>query len=90
VVLDHNLVYGNGSGSYDFLSGGSQHWYTLGTTISADPLFVSDPAQSFNPQLSASSPAIGAGLNFTSTFSFDFDNAARPSSGAWDLGAFVH
>ncbi len=42
VVVDHNLCFGNGSGDYDFTAGGSTYSYTLGTALSADPLFVNE------------------------------------------------
>lgn len=87
VVVDHNLVFGNGYGSYDFYGGGSTVSYDLGTTISADPAFVDDSSSGFDPRLSSSSPAIQAGLNLSSVFTTDFTGASRPASGPWDLGA---
>jgi parallel beta-helix repeat protein len=81
------------------------HWGTSGnlTSIAAvrsttgmetngkqvNPLINAFPT----PTLQASSPAIGAGVNLTSLgqASLDSDKAgtARPSSGAWDIGAFA-
>ncbi|MDB6018452.1 MAG: hypothetical protein JWR19_2941 [Pedosphaera sp.] len=90
VVVDHNLVLGNGSGSYDFTGGGSTYAYTLGTSISADPHFVNETASGFDAHLGAGSPAIGAGLNLSSVFTTDKDGTARPASGAWDLGAYKY
>ncbi|HEY5914250.1 MAG TPA: Ig-like domain-containing protein, partial [Verrucomicrobiae bacterium] len=89
VVVDHNLVYGNGYGSYDWLSGSSTVTYTLGTTVSADPKFANNSASGFDAHLSGSSPGIGAGLNLSAVFTTDFDGATRVSSGAWDLGSYV-
>ena len=89
VVVDHNLVYGNGSGSYDFSGGGSSYTYTLGTSISSDPRFVNETSSGFDAHLSSGSPAISAGLNLYSSLATDITGAARPSTGAWDLGAYV-
>jgi Protein of unknown function (DUF1565)/Right handed beta helix region len=86
VVVDHNVVYGNGGGNYN-LSGVS---YTMGTTLSADPKFVNAASASFDAHLSSGAPGIGAGLNLSSVFTTDESGAARPASGAWDIGAFVY
>jgi len=88
VVFDHNLLFGNGSGDYNFINGGSDYSYTRGTTISAAPLFVNSTSAGFDPHLGAGSPAINAGLNLSSSFSTDKNDAARPASGPWDLGAY--
>jgi len=84
VVIDHNLVYGNGSGDYDFTSGGSDYAYTLGTTLTGDPLFVSN-ASDFH--LQPGSPAIDSGLTL-SEITTDLDCAPRPQGGGYDVGAF--
>ncbi|HWX21823.1 MAG TPA: right-handed parallel beta-helix repeat-containing protein [Candidatus Binatia bacterium] len=89
VVADHNLVYGNGNGSYDWTGGGSIVGYTLGTTVSADPAFANDSSSSFDAHLSSGSPAIQAGLNLSLLFNTDIAGAGRPASGAWDLGASI-
>ncbi|HSA08807.1 MAG TPA: right-handed parallel beta-helix repeat-containing protein [Candidatus Paceibacterota bacterium] len=89
VVVDHNLCFNNGGGNYNFTAGGSDYGYTLGASISADPLFVNGTSANFNPRLGSGSPAIGAGVNLSSTFTTDINGAARPGSGAWDLGAYV-
>jgi len=65
VVVDHNLLFGNGPGNYSFTGGGSDYSYTLGTTISAAPLFVNSSSSGFDPHLGAGSPAINAGLNLS-------------------------
>src|SRR5882724_490954 len=90
VVIDHNLVYGNASGNYGFTDGGSTVGYSLGTTISANPLFVNGASSGFDAHLASGSPAIGAGYNLSSSFATDLAGAARPASGTWDLGAYVH
>jgi len=87
VILDRNLVFGNALGDYNFINGGSDYAYTLGTTISSAPLFVNSTAAGFDAHLSSGSPAINAALNLSSTFTTDMDGATRPASGPWDLGA---
>ncbi|HXJ60575.1 MAG TPA: right-handed parallel beta-helix repeat-containing protein [Verrucomicrobiae bacterium] len=88
LVVDHNLVYGNAYGSYDFAGGGSTVSRTLGTTISADPRLVNGTSSGFNPHLASGSPAIQAGLNLHSVFPEDMAGTARPASGPWDLGVY--
>ena len=90
VVIDHNLVYGNAAGSYYFTDASSTVSYTLGTTISVNPLFVNGASSGFDAHLASGSPAIGAGYNLSSSFATDLAGAARPASGTWDLGAYVH
>ncbi|MDE3068519.1 MAG: right-handed parallel beta-helix repeat-containing protein [Verrucomicrobiota bacterium] len=91
VVMDHNLIYGNGSGNYSsFSNGGSTVSYTLGTTVSSDPLLANETSSGFDAHLNSGSPAIGAGYNFYSLFTTDLAGAPRPSSGVWDLGAYVY
>src|SRR5207248_76333 len=77
------------AGSYNFTGGGSDHSYTLGTTISTDPLFVNGASAGFNAHLASGSPALQAGLNLSSVFATDKDGTARPAAGAWHLGAYV-
>src|SRR5439155_17323577 len=89
VVVDHNLCFSNRAGSYNFTGGDSDHSYTLGTTISADPLFVNGASAGFNAHLASGSPALQAGLNLSSVFATDKDGTARPATGAWPLGAYV-
>jgi hypothetical protein len=88
VVIDRNLVFGNGLGDYGLALAGSDFAYTMGATISSPPNFVNSSSAGFDAHLSAGSPAIGAGGNLSSTFNTDLDGAARPDSGAWDLGAY--
>ena len=89
VVFDHNLNYANGTADYNLTGGGSDYSYSMGTTISSDPRLVNNASASFDPHLGSGSPAIGAGLNLSSTLTTDIDGAGRPGSGAWDLGAYV-
>ena len=90
IVVDHNLSFGNGYGNFNFTDGGSTYSYNLGTTIYSDPLFLNPTANAFDPHLSPGSPAIQAGINLYSFFTTDLAGAARPSAGAWDLGAYVY
>jgi hypothetical protein len=91
VVIDRNLVFGNGLGDYGFAQdNGSDFTYTIGTTISSAPNFVNSTAGGFDAHLGDGSPAIGAAGNLSSMFNTDLDGAARPASGAWDLGAYQY
>ena len=90
VVIDRNLVFGNGLGDYSLALAGSDFSYSMGTTISGPPNFVNSTSASFDPHLSAGSPAIGAGGNLSSMFTTDLEGGARPASGAWDLGPYKY
>jgi hypothetical protein len=91
VVMDHNALYGNSGGNYSsFTYNGSTVSYTLGTTISSDPKLANETQSAFDAHLTSGSSAIGAGLNLSSTFTTDMTGATRPSSGAWDLGAYAY
>jgi hypothetical protein len=91
VVMDYNSLYGNPEGDYSsFTLNGSTVTYTLGTTISSDPMLANETQSAFDAHLTAGSPAIGAGPNLSSTFTTDITGAARPGSGAWDLGAYFY
>jgi hypothetical protein len=83
VVVDHNLVYGNAQGDYDFTAGFSHYTYTLGTTVAADPLFFS----STDFHLQPGSPAIDAGLTLDDVPD-DYDGNPRPNGAAYDIGAY--
>lgn len=96
VELDNNI--------YDNNSAAMVHWGTSGNLTSiaavrsatgmeaggqqANPLIAALPT----PTLQAGSPAIGAGANLTSLgqvfLDSDKNGTPRPSSGAWDVGAF--
>jgi hypothetical protein len=89
VVVDHNLIFGNGAGNYNFAGGGSDYAYSLGTTVSADPRFANETSAGFDAHLGSGSPALQAGLNLSSIFTTDIAGVARPASGAWDLGAYA-
>jgi hypothetical protein len=90
VVIDHNILYGNAAGSYYFTDVSSTVSYSLGTTISSNPLFVNGASSGFNAHLGPGSPAIGAGYNLSSSFTTDLAGATRTASGTWDLGAYVY
>ena len=89
VVVDHNLVFGNRDGDYNFTGGRSDFAYTVGQTLSADPCFVKGACADFDAHLAPGSPAIGAGANLHEVFASSRDGAERPASGAWDLGPYV-
>jgi hypothetical protein len=89
VVADRNLFFGNGAGEYDFTRGGSDFTYTLGTSISADPLFVNAASAGFDPHLSGGSPAIDVGAALT-TVADDIDGKQRPQGSGWDIGAYEY
>jgi len=89
VVVDHNIVFGNGSGNYSLTGGASDYTYTLGSTISTEPLFVSATSSSFDAHLKVGSPAIDAGLAL-SQVTQDIDGNPRPVGTAWDIGAYEY
>src|SRR5213075_1997891 len=89
VVLNNNLSYGNGYGDFNFTDGGSTCSYSQAANLFADPRLVNETATSFDPHLTSSSPAIGAGLNLYSVITTDMAGGARPTSGSWDLGVYV-
>src|SRR6185369_15728979 len=86
VVLNNNLSYGNGYGDFNFTDGGSTCSYSQAGNVLGDPHLVNETATSFDAHLTSGSPAIGAGLNLSSVITTDMAGAARPASGAWDLG----
>jgi hypothetical protein len=88
VLVDHNLSWGNGYGDYNFNGGGSDYSYSQGTSISAAPLLLNVKLAGFDVHLSAGSPGINAGVNLSSVFTTDKDEATRPAIGPWDLGAY--
>ena len=89
IVVDHNLVVGNGSGAYDFIRGGSDYTYTLGTSISAEPLFVNATSAAFDAHLSSGSPAIDAGSALP-LVNDDIESKPRPQGSGWDIGAYEY
>jgi Right handed beta helix region/Protein of unknown function (DUF1565) len=86
VAVDHNLVYANGGGDYDWTTSGTTVSYTLGTTISADPGLVNETASGLDAHPGTASPCIGAGVNLYPVFTTDMSGAPRAAGGAWDLG----
>ena len=90
VMVEHDLSFGNALGDFNFTDGGSDFSYNLGATISADPRLVNEGSTHFDSHLRHGSPAIQAGANLSSAFVTDKAGKQRPSSGAWDLGPYVH
>lgn len=82
----HNLVSGNGRGSFSLQNGNR----ALGT-LSANPDFVNDTGdESGDYHLHAGSPAIHAGTSQNAPSS-DFDGVPWPDSGGtWDIGAYAY
>jgi hypothetical protein len=90
VNIDHNLFYANPSGAFNMANNGSDVSYTMGSAINSDPGLVNETLGSFDAHINAGSPSIQSGLNLSSTFTTDMAGATRPSSGAWDLGAYKY
>lgn len=99
VYLGHNVVDPGVSGStnaFENFQHATQAIFPQVHTIFSDPLFTSYTAFSNNVilTLTSSSPAIGAGTNLTALYSqfgispVDYSGTARPSVGAWDIGAY--
>lgn len=53
--------------------------------VTTNPNFVNDPSDF---HITSGSAAINAGMNLTPIFTTDKDGVSRPSSAAWDAGAF--
>ena len=80
-VVANNLVYGNGSGI-------SMKVGSATNTVSANPQFVSyNPTGTGDYRLQSTSPAINKGTSNWAPAT-DFLGAARPSGGAFDIGAY--
>jgi hypothetical protein len=58
---------------------------TISDNLTRDPLLV-NPARDLH--LQSQSPMIEAGLNNYPAMTTDYDGNARPTSGAWDIGAY--
>lgn len=54
--------------------------------LTVNPLFINQAAFDFH--LQAASPAVNFGTNLSAIFATDYDGVARPSSGAWEAGAY--
>jgi hypothetical protein len=68
-----------------------QGWEVHSPTVGA-PQFVSVPngtAGSGDFYLLSGSPALGTGINLSSVFTTDAAGNPRPSTGPWDMGAYV-
>ena len=87
-VCDYNLINatsnpGAWGGSFKTWSA----WQTQGLDqhgLNVNPLFVS----STDLHLQSSSPALGRGTNLSTIFTVDQERKTRPSTGAWDMGAY--
>jgi hypothetical protein len=90
VNIDHNLFFGNALGNFNLTFNGSDVSYSLGSAVYSDPGLVNLTSAGFDAHLAAGSPAIQAALNLYSSFTTDMAGAARPASGAWDLGTYKY
>lgn len=80
---DQNIAKRDGCNLW-FGKGTAPAWDT--TAINKDPLFADTAAA--NMRLTATSPAVDAGIN--TGVATDFDAVARPQAGGYDLGAFEY
>lgn len=82
MLIDHNYFAGN---NYAAKSGAY-----IGTNPinGGDPKFLNEAGYDFH--LLTNSVLIGAGINLSSIFTDDRDGNTRPSSGAWDVGAYAY
>jgi PKD domain len=79
--------------AWDAVSFSENQWVAMGPSniVVTDPGFVNAAAGDFH--LLSTSPLRGAGINLTSDPSAsitDMDGNARPSTGAWDIGAYQY
>ena len=91
LVLGYNVTFGNNP-NVNLTDNGSTVTYTnaTGAYSTEDPQFVNEAWPGLDAHLMSNSPDIGIGNNYFSLWPFDFDGAARPSSGGWDLGAYIY
>lgn len=85
-VAKNNICYLNGTDAIDDSNGFSTG--SSNNLFGTNPLFVNAGSGDF--RLSAGSPSIGAGTNLFATFQPDYTGVARPSLGAWDIGAYAY
>jgi hypothetical protein len=97
--FDNNAYYNYAGYPYIYNTNGSGAQYTTAQfqTLIGSPNCSHDIAT--NPNLDANykptgAPLVGAGVNLTSlgitALNSDKNGVARPSSGAWDIGAYAH
>jgi parallel beta-helix repeat protein len=96
VAMDNNIYYNNSTAMLHWGTSGNLNSITSVRSAtgmeasgqSSNPLINAFPT----PTLQSSSPALSAGANLTSLgqafLDSDKNGTARPSSGAWDIGAF--
>jgi hypothetical protein len=90
---DYNIFYNN-SGTFKS-SGGTPMSYAAWQSSGKDAHSIAKNPELNNPSsgdltLQSNSPAIGAGVNMSSYFTNDIAGNSRPSSGAWDIGAYEY
>jgi hypothetical protein len=92
IVLQNNISYSATNSNNDFtgttVTATNNLGSTAGTGITTigNPLFMNTGTSDFH--LQASSPAIGAGTNLSSTFTTDADGVSRGAS--WEIGAYEY
>jgi hypothetical protein len=95
-VSTHNNNYYGVPGTYATVV---DNWDTYitgesGVVNGGNPQFVAPytncMTNTCNLQLQSSSPLIGKGANLYTSFTRDYAGNTRPSSGAWDIGAFQY
>ena len=89
---DDNLYWYNGGPMYFYQAGGFyflNQWMGWGYdthAITASPGFNNEAGFDFS--LQPGSAAMGTGANESAWFTTDITGAARPTAGAWDIGAY--
>ena len=82
-VIANNIIYNWQTTTYTV--GGVTNLTYSNNLENINPLFVNATT---NFDLTASSPAINAGINYSTKFTTDEYGTARPSSGPWSSGAY--
>jgi hypothetical protein len=81
-IIENNIIYNLGNAIYTNVAVTQSN-----NLLNTNPFFVNFPTDF---HLTAASPAIRDGLNLASYFTTDKDGNARPSTSAWDLGAYQY
>lgn len=93
---DYNVIYSvsgdtdgqyyNRTVTYSRFNGSTPNWQVT-EGLDANSI-ISNPLVNSDGTLQAGSPAINFGVNLSAVFTDDFYGTNRPSSGAWNAGAF--
>jgi|CXWL01.1.fsa_nt_gi hypothetical protein len=97
INIRNNLSYASGSGGLQFIDSSATEGvhYTQSGNVVGNPLFVNGGSNALptspNFALTSGSPAINRGLNlYADGVRTDFSGAARPQTGAFDIGAYEY